>query len=120
MNASYTGAGGVAIRWKTYAPGKTGYVDLAQSIHPDDEPGVAYAYRVFEVDVDKTIQASMGSNDGVKLWLNGELLLSSKASRVARPGDESVVLQLKKGLNTVLLKIDQLGGGWGFYFALEP
>ncbi|MCA9442888.1 MAG: hypothetical protein KC964_18945, partial [Candidatus Omnitrophica bacterium] len=59
-----------------------------------------------------------GSNDGIQLWLNGERLLSSKASRTARPGDESVELPLKKGLNTVLLKVDQLGGGWGFYFAV--
>lgn len=120
MDASYIGAGGVTIRWKAYEPRKTGYVDLARAIRPDDMSGVAYAYRIFEVDIDKTIHISMGSNDGVKLWLNGELLLSSKANRVARPGDESVVLPLKKGLNTVLLKIDQLGGGWGFYFAVEP
>ena len=38
----------------------------------------------------------------------------------ARPGDESVVLPLKKGLNTVLLKIDQMGGGWGFILRAEP
>jgi hypothetical protein len=120
LDAAYAGADGSDIRWTAYEPGKTGYVDLARAIRPDDVPGVAYAYRVFEADADKTLQISMGSNDGVKLWLNGELLLSSKASRVARPGDESVVLPLKKGLNSVLLKIDQLGGGWGFYFAVEP
>jgi hypothetical protein len=110
----------MTIRWKVYAPGRTGYVDLARSIRPDDVPGVAYAYRTIESDAEKTIQVSMGTNDGVKLWLNGALLLTSKASRVARPGDESVALPLKKGTNQVLLKIDQLGGGWGFYFAVVP
>jgi hypothetical protein len=120
LAASYTGADGGAIRWEAYELGKTGYVDLTRAIRPDDVPGVAYAYRTIEADVDKTIQVSMGTNDGVKLWLNGELLLSSKASRVARPGDELVALPLKRGTNTVLLKIDQLGGGWGFYFAVEP
>ncbi|MCB9782733.1 MAG: DUF4838 domain-containing protein [Candidatus Omnitrophica bacterium] len=118
LEASYTGAGGETIRWKEYEPGRTGYVDLARAICPDDAPGVAYAYRTFEADRNKTLQVSLGSNDGIQLWLNGERLLSSKASRTARPGDESVELPLKKGLNTVLLKVDQLGGGWGFYFAV--
>ncbi|MCA9442981.1 MAG: hypothetical protein KC964_19415, partial [Candidatus Omnitrophica bacterium] len=119
LKASYTGAGGQTIYWKAYEPGNTGYVDLARAIRPDDLPGVAYAYRTFEVDADKSLQVSLGSNDGVQLWLNGERLLSSKASRAARPGDESVTLPMKKGLNAVLLKIDQLGGGWGFYFAVD-
>ena len=121
MNASYTGADGngdsagsplSAVRPATWT--------LARAIRPDDVPGVAYAYRKVETDEDKTIQISMGTNDGVKLWLNGELLLESKASRAARPGDESVALPLKKGTNTVLLKFDQLGGGWGFFFAVDP
>lgn len=120
LDASYTGADGASIRWKAYVPGRTGYVDLARSIRPDDVPGVAYAYRTIEMDADKKLQVSMGTNDGVKLWLNGALLLTSKTSRVARPGDESVALPLKKGTNQVLLKIDQLGGGWGFYFAVAP
>lgn len=120
LDASYTGAGGATIRWKAYEPGSTGYVDLARAIRPDDVPGVAYAYRTMESDTDKTVQISLGSNDGVKLWLNGELLLSSKTSRVARPRDELVTFPLKKGTNTVLVKIDQLGGGWGFFFAVEP
>lgn len=119
LGASYKGADGASIAWKAHAPGPTGYVDLARTIRPDDAPGVAYAYRVLEAEAAKTVQVSLGSNDGVKLWLNGELRLESKASRAARPGDEAVSLPLKKGANTVLLKIDQLGGGWGFYFAVE-
>ncbi|MCA9450447.1 MAG: DUF4838 domain-containing protein, partial [Candidatus Omnitrophica bacterium] len=120
LAASYEGVDGEMIRWKPYQPGSTGYVDLARTIRADDVPGVAYAYRTFEADADHTLQVGIGSNDGVKLWLNGELVLSSKSSRAARPGDESVELPLKKGVNTVLLKIDQLGGGWGFYFGLKP
>lgn len=119
LNASYTGIGGAALHWKALAPGATGYVDFARAIRPDDAGAVAYAYRVFEVEEDTEMQVGIGSNDGIKLWLNGTLLLENRASRAARPGDETLTLPLKKGKNSVLLKIDQLGGGWGFYFAVK-
>lgn len=118
LAGTYPGLGGASARWKATEPGRTGYVDLAKIMKPSDG-GVAYAWREFEVAEDTTLNVALGSNDGVKLWLNGELLLSSKASRVARPGDEHVMLPLKKGKNSVLLKIDQIAGGWGFYFAVE-
>lgn len=114
----YTGLGGQALHWQAYAPGRTGYVDFARDMRPA-EGGVAYAYRVFEVEHDTEMTVALGSNDGIKLWLNGTLLLENKASRTARPGDEQIILPLKKGKNTVLLKIDQIGGGWGFYFAIK-
>jgi hypothetical protein len=118
LAGEYTGLGGAPVRWSATEPGRTGYVDFAKILKPA-EGGVAYAWREFEVAEDTTLNVALGSNDGVKLWLNGELLLSSKASRVARPGDEQLTLPLKKGKNSVLLKIDQIAGGWGLYFAVE-
>lgn len=118
LTGEYTGMGGAPVRWNATEPGRTGYVDFAKIMKPA-EGGVSYAWREFEVAEDTTLKVALGSNDGVKLWLNGALLLSSKASRVARPGDEQVTLPLKKGKNSVLLKIDQIAGGWGFYFAVE-
>jgi len=118
LAGEYTGMGGAPVRWNATEPGRTGYVDFAKIMKPA-EGGVAYAWREFEVKENTTLKVALGSNDGVKLWLNGELLLSSKASRVARPGDEQVTLPLRKGKSSVLVKVDQIGGGWGFYFAVE-
>jgi hypothetical protein len=92
------------------------YIDFAKLLNPSDE-GVAYAYRTFDVAQETDMAVGIGSNDGVKLWVNGQLLLSKKASRVAKPDQEILTLPLKRGVNTVLIKIDQLGGGWGFYFS---
>ena len=118
LEKTYTGVSGAPISWRAISPGRTGYVDLARIMQPSED-GVAYAYREFIVEEDTALKVALGSNDGVKLWLNGALLLENKASRTARPGDEHVTLPLKKGKNAVLLKIDQIGGGWGFYFAVE-
>ncbi len=38
--------------------------------------------------------------------------------RRAIPNDDVLTLPFKKGSNTILVKIDQAGGGWGFYFSI--
>jgi hypothetical protein len=119
LEKTYSGVGGQTLRWQTTEPGRTGYVDLRRLLPADEAPGVAYAYRELAAVDDQDLSVSLGSNDGIKLWLNGTLLLENKTSRTARPGDEHLTLPLKKGRNTMLIKIDQLGGGWGFYFAIK-
>ncbi|MBC8183130.1 hypothetical protein H8E88_18660 [candidate division KSB1 bacterium] len=64
------------------------------------------------------MKIGVGSNDGVRLWINGKLVLDNKVARKAEPNQDVLTVTFKKGKNTVLLKIDQLGGGWGFYFSV--
>ena len=57
--------------------------------------------------------------DGLKLWLNGRLILA-KAVEGCEPA-ESIELQvdLQSGANELLFKIVNYGGGYGFYFSLD-
>lgn len=55
----------------------------------------------------------LGSDDGVKVWLNGELAHTKDASRGVSPGDDVVEVTLKQGWNQLLLKVTNKGGGWG-------
>ncbi len=71
-----------------------------------------------KMDEAKSMKIGVGSNDGVRMWLNGELVLDQKILRTAEPNQEILTLPFKKGENSVLIKIDQFGGGWGFYFSL--
>lgn len=52
------------------------------------------------------------------MWVNGKLVHENIIARTAVPNEDVISVQFKKGENVVLLKIDQLGGGWGFYFSL--
>ena len=70
------------------------------------------------MDEEESVKIGVGSNDGIRIWLNGKLILDHKVLRTAIPNEEILSLPLKKGDNRVLMKIDQVGGGWGFYFAL--
>lgn len=56
----------------------------------------------------------LGSDDAVKVWLNGELVHSNFVSRPVAAGDDKVDVNLKAGDNTVLMKVVQGSGGWGF------
>ncbi len=103
------------ISWRPYKNERTGYIDFAALIQPNEE-AVAYAYRRFDLEEAAEIEIGLGSNDGFKLWLNGNIILSKKTSRVAEPNQELITLPMRKGPNEVLIKIEQLGGGWGFYF----
>ncbi len=61
----------------------------------------------------QSVQLELGSDDGVKLWLNGRLVHANNASRPLRPGEDKVAAELIQGENTILLKVTQGQGGWG-------
>jgi len=54
----------------------------------------------------------MGSDDGIKVWLNGKVVHANNATRPNSPGSDQARATLEEGWNTVLLKITQGGGEW--------
>jgi hypothetical protein len=74
---------------------------------------VAYAYAVIDSDADQQAFLHLGSDDGVKVWLNGDLMDEVRADRACREHDDIVAVRLKQGSNALLAKVDQGGGGWG-------
>lgn len=114
---SYTGRNNKAVSWIKYDGKDDEYINLAKLFKPSDE-GVVYARRIFNLKNDAVLKIGLGTNDGVKMWVNGKLVHKNIIGRPALPNEDIVSVPLKKGENVVLLKIDQLGGGWGFYFSL--
>jgi len=54
----------------------------------------------------------IGSDDGNKVWLNGELVTEANAVRPVAPAQETAKIALKEGWNTLLVKVTQGGGEW--------
>jgi len=75
-----------------------------------------YIYRTIEVGADRTLDLSLGSDDAIKVFLNGESVLANKALRGAMPDQEKVTLKLKAGANKLLIKIVNGAASGGFYF----
>jgi mono/diheme cytochrome c family protein len=59
---------------------------------------------------------SLGSDDTISVWLNGEQVLHKEVYRGTQPDQERVELDLAEGENHLLLKIVNGGGPSGFYF----
>lgn len=56
--------------------------------------------------------AELGSDDGIKVWLNGELAHANNASRGNTPGDDTFPVAFKQGANTLLLKVVNRSSDW--------
>ena len=63
-------------------------------------------------------KALTNSHTLISAWINGKLVLDKQVGRPAVPNQDVLTVPFQKGENTVLMKIDQIGGGWGFYFSV--
>ena len=78
--------------------------------------GANYLYRTITASRPTVITGYFGSDDGIKVWLNGKLLLSHRTVLGVGARGSAVRLSLRKGKNHLLLKIHNTGGGHSFYF----
>jgi hypothetical protein len=60
------------------------------------------------------VHLAIGSDDGIKLWVNGELVHANNAVRGLTPGQDRATGQLRPGWNDLLAKITQHTAGCGF------
>ncbi|MEK7474091.1 MAG: ThuA domain-containing protein [Candidatus Coatesbacteria bacterium] len=111
------GATGVAWRAVT-AEGGPPVVDLLKAVGGEER--VAYLRATVESPVDQDAALELGTDDGVKVWLNGAVVHANDVMRGLEPGSDSVAVKLVKGANTILMKITQGGGGWEACAAVVP
>ncbi|HSD62695.1 MAG TPA: hypothetical protein VLB50_02820, partial [Ignavibacteriaceae bacterium] len=57
----------------------------------------------------------IGTDDGSKVFVNGMPVYRFLNIRVAEPDQDKISLDLKKGWNSLLIKIENNVGGYGFY-----
>jgi len=75
-----------------------------------------YAYAVAEIDGGKggPVELRCGSDDGIRLWLNGALVHNHEIQRGCDIHSDHVNVTLKPGRNRVVAKIDNYTMGWAF------
>lgn len=77
------------------------------------EPGVAYAYAGLASPSASDARLLLGSDDGVKVWVNGEPVFATHVTRGVKRDEDAVDIRLNAGANHLLFKVDQHFGGWG-------
>jgi putative heme-binding domain-containing protein len=117
LKGSYDGKPG-KVSWRTVKSNKEGYFDLQAFLGKDSDNSVSYLYRQIESPADQDAEVLLGTDDGCKLWVNDQLLHTSRTHRAAIPEQDHVKIKLKKGINNVLLKINNGDGPHGFYFTM--
>ena len=75
---------------------------------------VAYARTRIHCDHEQLARLELGSDDGVKVWLNQKLIHGNNVARALRPASDKVNIVLNPGWNQLLLKVTQHNQGWAF------
>jgi pimeloyl-ACP methyl ester carboxylesterase len=105
--------GGVEFKWT--ATKTNDIVDLQKFFQGGrTENVVAYAYTTFERKEAGRFFLSLGSDDGVKVWLNGKMVHRVLTQRALTLDEDGLSLDGNAGTNHLLLKIQQGTGRWGF------
>jgi HEAT repeat protein len=89
-----------------------GIVDLLKSV--GGEQRVAYLKTAVFSPVQQLAILELGTDDGVKAWLNGTLVHAHNVARPLAIGSDKVPATLEAGWNVLLLKITQNNLGWEF------
>ena len=106
-------AGVDSCTWRRHAT-PDGYVDL-HGIYEKNNGVVGYGATWIHSGEAKEVVLALGSNDGIKVWLNGAIVWENHRPRMAAEDEDFVRVHLREGDNLLLVKVDQGGGGWGFY-----
>jgi CubicO group peptidase (beta-lactamase class C family) len=88
-------------------------VDLTQAFG-DSDFVIAYAWAEINAPEAKTVLMALGSDDGVKVWLNGQLVHENWIGRPVVKDNDLFPLSFKKGRNQLLLKVQDMQQAWGF------
>ena len=84
-------------------------------IEEDYNQAVGYGFCYLKSMRDQKVYGYFGFNDSPKVWLNGKLIHQVwEDERQAFMWQDGIVLDLRKGLNALLIKIDNQRGYWGF------
>lgn len=95
-------------------PFDVGQFDLVALTGQSQPLQAAYLYCAIQTDIATEEQIFFGSDDGLRMWLNGALVCESTEHRGTNAYQENVTLSLQPGVNHLLVKVTQKGGTWRF------
>ena len=105
-------ANGREYRWQ-YVASESDIVSLTE-VYGAKEYAIAYAWAEIEMPAAQGGLLGIGSDDAVKVWLNGEQVYENWTDRPARADDDLVLVNFEAGKNRLLVKVQNRGELWGF------
>jgi CubicO group peptidase (beta-lactamase class C family) len=110
FNEPDTSAGG--IKWISF----TSPADVIKfdSLFPSTDYAMAYAVTEITSESDRTALLGIGSDDAVRVTLNGKSVHRNFIARAVNEDDDVIPVDLKKGVNRLVIQVQNIEGGWGF------
>jgi|GEM_PF-5735377 len=91
------------------------FIDL-KSHFSTGEDRVAYLHTYVHSPGTRAARIWTGSNDGLRIWLNGNLVRDTHVHRKERADAEATTVLFQKGWNRLLIKVENATGNqWGCY-----
>ena len=110
--------GGTTRAWSRYTSEEEA-VSLDEAISTD-EYVAGYAYCEIDSPQDQLCMLALGTNDGGRLWLNGEVIWDRAEGRGLTLDDDLIAVNLRQGRNKLLAKIEERGGSWALAVRFLP
>lgn len=103
------------LSWRRPGPIVDGVVaGLSQGV------GVEYLGRTIYSPTAREFPIALGSDDGIDVYLNGQLVHANHVARAAAPDQDRTTLPLRAGANTLVCKVTNTGGLGGFAYRPLP
>jgi hypothetical protein len=118
LKKTYAGKDGAVVGWKTFPSFRVGHINNLKLFKKNDH---AFVYLYHEIVAPEAVllPVSLGSDDSLAVWLNGERVLANNAVRAAAPNQDDAILKIKAGKNQLLVRVGNVSGDWAFYICPE-
>lgn len=96
-------------RWNSIRAKASGALEFRRG---QPSPNASYAYAAFEWSKDEKIVLNIGSENGIRVWLNGKEVHKFEGKRTYQPDIDMPDVDVKEGTNVILLKVFDEGPVW--------
>ena len=79
----------------------------------------SWAYLELDAAAKKGVTAKVGSDDSIKVWLNGTVVHKNAIDRGASDFQDTFKVDLIDGINRLLVKVGERTGGWSMFVGVD-
>ena len=105
------------LEWRPLPSGESGFVNFGAIYHADHIS--AYAMLRVYSSREQQVAVLLGSDDQVRLWVNGVKIHEILTERAATPDEDAVPARLQRGWNTLLARVNNVTGPHALYLRLS-
>ncbi|MED5330200.1 MAG: hypothetical protein VX916_02820 [Planctomycetota bacterium] len=120
LDRVFEGKKGVEVEWQSLGDILNHRVDL--SVHEDSELNdyaTCYLWGTVSASQNTVVDVTTGSDDGMRFWVNGDLLIDVDVARGLDPESHRLSLSLRAGVNHIFVKVVEGTGGWDFQISSQ-